>query len=91
MQPNAKLVRKQFLVSADNVTKIERLAEEHGTSATEIVRQAIDAFEHNSYDAMAPGELMDLVSSSLKEAIDSTIHANARVEQTLNKLETTRG
>ncbi len=80
------LVRKQFLVSSANVTKLERLAQEKGTSATEIVRLAIDAFDPEDVNAMASDELMDLVADQLKEAITATKKANRKVEKTLKSL-----
>jgi predicted transcriptional regulator len=42
-----KLIRKQFLVSPATARRLERLAAASGTSASEIVRQAINAFEVN--------------------------------------------
>jgi uncharacterized protein (DUF1501 family) len=82
-----QLVRKQFLVSSSHVTKLERLAQEKGTSATEIVRLAIDAFDPEEPDAMASDELMDLVSSQIKAAIKATKKANGKVAKTLKTLE----
>lgn len=83
---NQELIRKQFLVSTANVVKLEKLAKERGTSATDIVRLAIDAFDPEGFDGMAPDELMNLVSTRLKEAISSTQKANKKVTQTLKKL-----
>ena len=92
MSQSQQLVRKQFLVSTDNVAKLEQLASERGTSAADIVRLAIDAFDPNGLDSMAPEELIELVSSQLKDAIVSTKKANRKVSQTLKTLEqSTRG
>ena len=82
-----QLIRKQFLVSSSHVTKLERLAQEKGTSATEIVRLAIDAFDSEDVDVMASGELMDLVSGQIKAAIKATKKANTKVAKTLKALE----
>ncbi|ODS23742.1 hypothetical protein AB835_07100 [Candidatus Endobugula sertula] len=82
-----QLIRKQFLVSSSNVNKIERLAEEKGTSATEIVRLAIDAFDPEGVYSVNSNDLMTLVADQLKEAISSTQRANKKVAQTLKSLE----
>ena len=55
-QPHGGLVRKQFLVTPLNVEKLQRLAEENGTSAAEIVRKAIDAYEPRETDEMESPE-----------------------------------
>lgn len=87
MRAQRNLVRKQYLVSHDNVTKVEKLANSRGTSAAEIVRLAIDAYDpHNAEDLEAP-ELMQLVSTKLKEAISSTRKANRQVTKALKVLE----
>ncbi len=83
-----QLVRKQFLVSPNNVTKIERLAQRRGTSATDIVRLAIDAYDPEGIDGMATDELIDLVSERLKDAITSTQKANRKISDTLSALDT---
>ncbi len=80
------LVRKQFLVSESNVSKLERLAQEKGTSATEIVRLAIDAFDPEDANSMASEELMELVSGQIKEALEATSQANAKVNQTIKTI-----
>jgi predicted DNA-binding protein len=83
-----KLVRKQFLISPGQIQKLDRLAKDEGTSAAEIVRNAIDTYDPN----MAPfveldaPELMELVSTRLKEAIASTQKANRTIDKTLKKL-----
>ena len=86
-----QLVRKQFLVSTRNVAKLERLAQERGTSATDIVRLAIDAFNPEDPDNIAADDLMELVSTQLKEAIASTRKANRKVSKTLKQLEAVDG
>ena len=42
-----KMVRKQFLVPPSTAKRLERLAAERGTSASEIVRQAIQSYDVN--------------------------------------------
>ena len=86
MHVHENLIRKQFLVSRSQVTKIEALANAKGTSAAEIVRLAIDAFEPESANAVNTDDLMELVSAQLKEAIASTRQANKKVAQTLKSI-----
>ena len=83
-----KLVRKQFLISPSQVKKLNRIARNEGTSVAEIVRVAIDTYDPDRSplaDLDAP-ELMELVSSRLKEAIASTQKANRTIDKALKKL-----
>ena len=83
-----KLVRKQFLISPSQIKKLDRIARNEGTSVAEIVRVAIDNYNPDNApfaDLNAP-ELMDLVSTRLKEAIASTQKANRKIDSTLKKL-----
>ena len=83
-----KLVRKQFLISPNQIKKLDRIARNEGTSVAEIVRVAIDNYNPDNApfaDLNAP-ELMDLVSTRLKEAIASTQKANRKIDSTLKKL-----
>ena len=82
VQPQKNFVRKQFLISESNIKKLERLAAEKSTSAADIVRLAIDAYDP-SEDIEMP-ELMELVEMRLKEAIESTKQASKKVSETLN-------
>lgn len=86
-QPQAPLLRKQFLVSAEQVSKLDRLAKSRGTSAAEIVRQAIDAYDPLGAEEMEAPELMALVKERLGEAIESTHRANHRVAEALSVLD----
>ncbi len=82
-----KLVRKQYLVTPSNVEKLQRLASDRGTSAAEIVRLAINAYEPNGASELDTPELMGLVSAHLKEAIRATRHTNRVVAKTLKGLD----
>lgn len=57
------------------VRRLEKLAAERGTSASEIVRQAIDSHDVKDGGAMGSSELLELVSARLKGAIQSMRHA----------------
>jgi len=84
---SGKMIRKQFLVSPSTARRLERLAAARGTSASEIVRQAIDSYDVNAADAMGSDDLMELVSLRLKDAIKSTRHAQRTVARTLRALD----
>ena len=86
-QESEGLVRKQFLVSANNIKKLQSLAKARKTSAAEIVRLAIDAYEPHGAGNLDSEELMQLVSTRLKEAIESTQKANLKVTETLVQLD----
>jgi len=81
-----KLVRKQYLVSPKNVMKLERIAKKKGTSATAIVREAIEAYDPEGLDALGDTELMTLVSMKLKEAIQDTQATRKKLDKTLKTL-----
>ena len=81
------LLRKQYLVTPENVTKLESLAKANGTSATDIVRKAIDAYNPEGLDEIGESELMSLVSERLKEAIKDTQATRRRLNKTLKQLE----
>ena len=84
----AELMRRQYLVTEENISKLEDISTAEGVSATEIVRRAIDAYHPNDADDLAAPELMELVSKRLKEAIADTQKTRRRLNKTLNKLET---
>jgi hypothetical protein len=84
----AELMRRQYLVTEENISKLEDISNAEGVSATEIVRRAIDAYHPNDADDLAAPELMELVSKRLKEAIADTQKTRRRLNKTLNKLET---
>ncbi len=87
MQADAvHLIRKQYLVSKRNVLKLERLAKNKGTSATAIVREAIDAYDPEGPTALGDNELMALVSTRLKEAIKDTQATRKKLNHSLKTL-----
>ena len=81
------LLRRQYLVTEDNVAKLESISEKEGVSATEIVRRAIDAYEPSKAEEMGMVELRELVSARLKEAIENTRKTRRRLDKTLKQLE----
>lgn len=81
------LLRKQYLVTPANVSKLEALAKANGTSATDIVRKAIDAYDPDGLDEIGETELMSLVSERLKEAIKDTQATRRRLNKTLKAFE----
>lgn len=90
MHPQGNLVRKQYLVSEANIRKVEKLANARGTSAADIVRQAIDVYDPHGAEDMEAPDLMELVSDKLKEAISATKKANRNVAKALKSLDTVK-
>jgi hypothetical protein len=87
MATASNLMRKQYLVSEDNIKKIQVLASTKGTSAANIVRLAIDAYDPTGFDDMDSPEFMDFVSTRLKDAISATKKANRKVSSALKTLD----
>jgi len=86
MQTAEKLVRKQFLISPKQVKKLELLAKKQKTSAAEMVRCAIDAYDVDKPTDMEESELLDLVSMRLKEAITDTREIRKRLDNAFKQL-----
>ena len=87
MAAPSNLVRKQFLVSTENVDKLHRIAKQRGGSMTEVVRKAIDAFEPEEAETLEAPELMALLAGQLQEALKATEAANRKVDAALEALE----
>ena len=81
-----KLVRKQFLISPSQAKKIELMAKKQKTSAAEMVRKAIDAFNPDTLADMAETELLELVRVRVKEAITDTRKTREQLVASLNTL-----
>lgn len=62
------LLRRQYLVTEENVAKLDDLSSEAGVSVTEIVRRAIDAY-HASGDDEELERLVDMMAASVREAV----------------------
>jgi len=86
MQTAEKLVRKQFLISPAQAKKIELMAKKQKTSAAEMVRKAIDAFNPDALADMAETELLELVRVRVKEAITDTRKTREQLVASLNTL-----
>ncbi len=80
------LIRKQYLVSQRNVSKLERLAKRKGISATAIVREAIEAYDPEGLDVLGEQELMNLVAIRLKDAIKDTQATRQKLRKSLKRL-----
>ncbi|MCU7929377.1 MAG: hypothetical protein KZQ90_01135 [Candidatus Thiodiazotropha sp. (ex Codakia rugifera)] len=80
------LIRKQIMLSADNIEKLDQLSKIRGTSAAEIVRLSIDSYDPDSND-IDESELMELVSERLQEAIHETAKTRKRLNKALKTLE----
>ncbi len=81
------LVRKQYLMSNEHISKVDRLAKKTGASSAQIVRLAVEAYDPDRLrNESEENELMELVSTRLREAIQDTQQTRLRLEQTLEKL-----
>ncbi len=81
-----KLIRKQVMLSTENIKKLDQLSKVRGTSAAEIVRQSIDSYDPDSND-FKETELMELVAEKLQEAIRDTAKTRRRLNKALKALE----
>lgn len=81
-----KLVRKQFLIHPDQIDKLQALTKKGNTSAAEIVRRAIDAYNPDIPSGVDESELFELVAARLKEAIGATQKTRLKLEKTVKKL-----
>ena len=82
------LVRKQIMLSVDNVKKLECIAKKRGTSVAEVVRSAVDSYDPSVPD-VSDSELFELVFERLQDVIEDTAMTRKRLSQTLNKLAVT--
>ena len=88
MQQAQKLIRKQHLIYQSQIEKLRVLAKAENTSASEMLRRAIDAFDPNAAtDDMNDTDLLELASVRVQEAIKDTIATRKRVEATLKEIE----
>ncbi len=87
MQSAENLVRKQYLIAPRQIEKLESLAKKQNTSAADVVRRAIDAFNPDVPTDMNESELFELVSAKVKEAIADTQETRKRLKNTLAALE----
>ena len=88
MQTANTLHRKQYLVSKANLEKIASIQAMQGKSATEIVREAIDAYDPaaDKEEQITP-EAVAFLSEQVQAAISQTEETNAKVEALIVRLE----
>lgn len=82
--PQERLIRKQFLISSAQESKLKELAKEQEVSAGEIVRRAIDAFDPKGFspeEEKALNAMLDLVENRLDSAIAQTDKTLAVLDQ----------
>lgn len=87
MARSATLVRKQVLLSTENIKKLETVANRRQSSVAEVVRNAIDYFDPEDGSTPESAELLEIVSKKLKEAIADTQKTRRRLNQALKKIE----
>jgi hypothetical protein len=86
MQAAEQLVRKQFLIYPGQIKKLHLLAKKENTSAADMVRKAIDAYDPDATGDLKDSELLELVSARIKEAIANTRKTRKQLEETLAQL-----
>ena len=90
MQIAQKMIRKQILIYPKQAEKIKALAKRKNTSAAEMMRQAIDAFNPDATVNIPENELFELASTKVKQVLAETIAMRKKVTAALDKLETGR-
>lgn len=86
---NTNLVRKQYRMSRQELSKINAICVSEKKSAAEVVRDAVRAYNPSSVELeqVTTDELIAFLSSELKSAIDATSAASAKVNAIVDKLE----
>lgn len=81
------LVRKQIMLSNENLEKLAELAEKEKSSVAHVVRKAIDSYEPNAFaEDVELRELIALLNDKLDTAIADTERTHACLSETLNNL-----
>ncbi len=80
----ANLIRKQIMLSNENITKLKRIAHKRGSSVAEVVRIAVDTYNPDA--DVGETELMELVSARLKETIIDTAKTRKRLNKAIQQL-----
>ena len=79
----AALLRRQYLVTEENVSKLNHLSVAEGVSATEIVRRAIESY-HASEDDAELERLVDMMAESVRGAVKE-VRAARKLVRKANK------
>lgn len=87
MARSAALVRKQVLLSTENIEKLEAVASRRQSSVAEVVRNAIDYFDPDAEGNSESNELLEVASKKLKEAIADTQRTRRRLNRVLKTIE----
>lgn len=83
------LVRKQIMLSNENLEKLTLIAKEKKTSVAHIVRNAVDSYEPDSIgDDSELDALVELLNLKLDDAIKDTVETREHLRETLNNLST---
>lgn len=83
------LVRKQIMLSNENLEKLNSIAQKGKVSVAHVVRNAIDSYEPDSIgDDRELRELVSLLNEKLDSAIEDTENTHAFLLDTLNNLST---
>jgi len=81
------LIRKQIMLSDENIKKLSFLAKKNKTSMAHVVRNAIESFEPDAVNGDAELNLLvELLNEKLDDAINDTIATRAHLIKTLSGL-----
>jgi O-phosphoseryl-tRNA(Cys) synthetase len=90
--PTAKtetLIRKQIMLSNENLEKLASIAKKNKTSVAHVVRNAVDSYEPDAINEDSElTELVELLNCKLDDAIKKTEATEKYVVATLKNLST---
>jgi len=82
------LVRKQIMLSNENLEKLSLIAKQKKSSVAQVVRNAVDSYEPDVKGIDDLQELMEFATQKLREAVEDTRVTRKHLRETLNNLST---
>jgi len=83
------LVRKQIMLSNENLEKLSLIAKKNKTSVAHVVRNAVESYEPDAVNGDSElVELVELLNCKLDDAIKKTEETEKYVVKTLSQLST---
>lgn len=83
------LVRKQIMLSNENLEKLSFIAKKNKTSVAHVVRNAVESYDPDAVNGDAElTELVELLNCKLDDAIKKTEETEKYVVNTLSQLST---
>lgn len=81
------LVRKQIMLSNENLAKLSLIAKKEKSSVAHIVRRAIDSYDPDAEDVELQ-LMIELLNTKLDDAIQDTIATREHLNKALSNLST---